>query len=111
MAHSKALLGYQQRVAQDKQRIKNLMLEAPRGVQAAWAKTKTTTRFSIGHADRLAARDVTRPKEVLFELVLRDAKFNMEDGLTVELGQLDPASGELRCVSVGSKPRIVHDDV
>jgi hypothetical protein len=111
MQRNKEALGYHTKVAQDRQRIANMMLRVPAPVKAAWDKTKTTRRIPVDEATELLAWD-SATGAVLYGVVFVRGSFDLQKGLTIIAVKTNHATNvATSAIEIGRDPVQVSEDV
>lgn len=102
MSETKALLGYQGRVVQEKQRIQAVMAGKPYGLKSAWFRTKHSRRLTLDlSGTKLVAWDVVT-QSVVLNLKLVSANLDQKQGLVAQLAIYDGNSSSM--IVVGCDP-------
>ena len=111
MTAEKALLGYRERVVQEKQRIEQHMQGVSKAEQLAWSKTRTTRRHLVGNSERLLAKRVNT-LTFLYSLSVLRGSFDFSGGFTATVVRTTPDTEVVtQSFEVGRLPVHIGDDV
>ncbi len=112
MSADKALLSYRERVAQERQRIKDFMQCQDGNVVEAWGKTRITRRFALGSTSQLHAWSSAGRKGVLYSITALEAQFDFKQGVTATVVLTKPDLEIVtRSLKVGRDPVHLGEDV